>query len=468
MKTGYAGMTPSKKVFERMLEEKNRRIFDNSLIGVPTGLLDDQGRKEYEIQAISDYLHPAQKYNPAQNVDIKSLLGDNVTVTRYPILSLKFDRGVDPLNQKIVSSGSAYSMIAGDLGYENKLRIGTGTTIGSSYFINNVKYMNYQAGYEFRFAGTPVWSHETYPLDVELLAGLFDGDNGYSIGFADGEAEWGFMHMRSGQRNFIPKSEFNVDKLDGSGLTGFTLDYTKGNIYRIRSLYFGYGPTILEVFDGLRWITAHILQYPNTSSNTNVTETYLPIAVSVNNGNNAEDYYIEIASTSVSILIDSSVRDVNDRGFSDSFSGTYASGSNQPVIGFKSKTQIQLAGMPSPKENRILSDLRSAYIDIRDQNKTGTVLLVIVPEADVTGGTFLDKDTDRSVLSIATDITGVSLTNAVTVFERSVAKISDKVDIQAERNALSGLRGGYVAVLLYTTTATTTDISLTFTWDEQH
>lgn len=464
----YDDLTIGTILSENELESRNRQIHDNSLVAVPTGRTAADGSFEYEIVPESIVSNPD---NPVQPGIIPSLMGDNVQVTRVPILTLKFDRGLNPDNQEVlVATGSAVAEIVGPAGYENKLRILTGTTINSEYVIRNIKFMNYQAGYEFRFGGTPRWSHLTVPLDVELLAGLFDGGNGYALGFPEGYTEWGMCRFASGGLvEFVTRANFNVDKLDGTGISGFDLDITKGNIYRIRSLYFGYGPTVLQISVGRKWITAHIIEYPNTSEDTNITETYLPVQVSVKNGNNAENYFLEIASGNVSILIDPAVRGVNDRKFSESFTTTEAAGTEIPLIAFRSIESMQLFGMPTAKENRILSDLRGLFLTLRNQNKEGNLLLVIVPSSAITGGTFIPKNTDTSVIEIATDVTSVDLTDADPVFERAVAKVEEIISvITANPGELRGLRGGFTAVLLYTTLATTTDITGTFNWDEQH
>lgn len=63
---------------------------------------------------------------------------------------------------------------------------------------------------------------------------------------------------------FIPSTEFNGDKLDGTGASGFLLDPTKGNVYEIQMQWLGFG-TIgcrIEVDNG-HFVTFHQLIYNN-------------------------------------------------------------------------------------------------------------------------------------------------------------------------------------------------------------
>jgi hypothetical protein len=48
---------------------------------------------------------------------------------------------------------------------------------------------------------------------------------------------------------FTPQSQFNVDTVDGAGLSGFTLDPTKGNVYQIQLQWLGFGCIVFSVED---------------------------------------------------------------------------------------------------------------------------------------------------------------------------------------------------------------------------
>ena len=50
-------------------------------------------------------------------------------------------------------------------------------------------------------------------------------------------------------QQFIPQSSFNVDKLDGTGLSGMTLDTAKGNVFQIGFQYLGFGNARFAIED---------------------------------------------------------------------------------------------------------------------------------------------------------------------------------------------------------------------------
>lgn len=64
---------------------------------------------------------------------------------------------------------------------------------------------------------------------------------------------------------FTPQSSFIMDKLDGTGRSGFLLNPTKGNIYDIQYEWFGFGAYIFSVQDTTgRLIPFHKISHENT------------------------------------------------------------------------------------------------------------------------------------------------------------------------------------------------------------
>ena len=47
--------------------------------------------------------------------------------------------------------------------------------------------------------------------------------------------------------SFTPQSTWNIDKLDGTGPSGFVADWTKGNVFQVRYQYLGYGNAFFGV-----------------------------------------------------------------------------------------------------------------------------------------------------------------------------------------------------------------------------
>lgn len=69
---------------------------------------------------------------------------------------------------------------------------------------------------------------------------------------------------------FIPQSQWNQDKFDGSGASKATLDPTKGNIYAVSFQYLGYGDAFFSIVNGVtgRFTPVHIIRNANTRTST--------------------------------------------------------------------------------------------------------------------------------------------------------------------------------------------------------
>lgn len=84
---------------------------------------------------------------------------------------------------------------------------------------------------------------------------------------------------------FIPQSEWNGDKLDGTGASGVTIDPTKGNVYQIGIQYLGYGAITFKVevtstdSNNPDFVTVHTLKLPNTLTTTSFGNPSFPFTM---------------------------------------------------------------------------------------------------------------------------------------------------------------------------------------------
>jgi len=70
--------------------------------------------------------------------------------------------------------------------------------------------------------------------------------------------------------NKITRANWNVDKLDGTGISGYNLDPTKSQIYFITFEYLGVGDIVFGVVRNREINVCHIISNPN-----NITSTYM-------------------------------------------------------------------------------------------------------------------------------------------------------------------------------------------------
>jgi hypothetical protein len=91
------------------------------------------------------------------------------------------------------------------------------------------------------FAGWSVSHNGATVTFVATTSGVRSGTYSFS---STGTAAGTIAQVRSGGAytdTWIPQSQWNIDKMDGRGPSGLTLDQTKGNVFEIQHQYLGYG-----------------------------------------------------------------------------------------------------------------------------------------------------------------------------------------------------------------------------------
>ena len=105
---------------------------------------------------------------------------------------------------------------------------------------------------------------------------------------------------------FVPSSSFNVDTLDGTGSSGFTLDPTKYNVFQINLQYLGAGAISFFVEhaptgNNATWILCHVFRFPNTLTDTTIGNPGFPFTAAVYSAGSTTNLTMKTASVSLGI-----------------------------------------------------------------------------------------------------------------------------------------------------------------------
>ena len=101
---------------------------------------------------------------------------------------------------------------------------------------------------------------------------------------------------------WIAQSSWNGDVCDGTGLSGFNLDHTKGNVFQIAIAWLGYGPVKFSVITpnsngtDTGWITVHVIANPNTRTTPHTTNPSFPFKMGAYSTGSTTDVSISISS----------------------------------------------------------------------------------------------------------------------------------------------------------------------------
>lgn len=101
---------------------------------------------------------------------------------------------------------------------------------------------------------------------------------------------------------WVPQSEWNGDKLDGTGDSGYVLDPTKGNVYQIGIQYLGFGTVTCQVEvtyeDGNNadFIPAHTFKFPNNRTTTHISQPSFPFTMVAYSAGSTTDVSVSVGS----------------------------------------------------------------------------------------------------------------------------------------------------------------------------
>ncbi len=96
----------------------------------------------------------------------------------------------------------------------------------------------------------------------------------------------------------VAQTDWNRDKLDGTGKSGTTTDPTKGNVFQIKYQWLGFGAVDFSCEDTVtgKFILFHRIEYANTTTLPSVNNPTLPLYVSVKNTSNTSDIVLQTSS----------------------------------------------------------------------------------------------------------------------------------------------------------------------------
>lgn len=236
-----------------------------------------------------------------------------------------------------------------------------------------------------------------YSGDAEVLQfiGAYDGVNGYAIG-ADNEFLTVNYFNKGVLVGAIKQSQFSLDNVDGTGVSGFKLDIEMLNMYRVQ--YGGVISITFEVFGGSRlgWIPMHTIDTINLSAFPLINAFNLPISVKS-----------EVVSGNPSIPITVSASGLYGGSIGGSVSSSdlnfFATENNVELpkkLEPENVIAIRNKGMFKGKINHIRIDL--SYIAFSTEGSKN-VSFRSYANADLSNANWTDVDINDSVVEVATN-----------------------------------------------------------------
>jgi hypothetical protein len=203
-----------------------------------------------------------------------SSFGDFVVGNKLADISVVFNYEVN--TERLVSTQSGTGAASVDA---SRLKISAISGVGGQT-IETIGPIPYRPGHNAFALFT--YAFDTYKTGITQEIGVGDDNDGYVLTVGS-DGKLAVIHRNGGVEVVTGADDFAFDPLDGSGVSGFILDPSKMNIYRIEYGYLGILPPFLEVYGGaLRgWIPFHTIDITNQVNTLVISDPYLGIRAKV-------------------------------------------------------------------------------------------------------------------------------------------------------------------------------------------
>jgi hypothetical protein len=352
-----------------------------------------------------------------------SVFGDTITGVKEDEVTVSFQVGVSTFDTiTTVSGGGAVTSVL------PQAQIASGiAAVGTAQLqsVQSVKYRAGREGYSF-FTGefTTQAGGVLGIADSNQQIGLFDSQNGIYVGFTG--VDFCIAKRKEAVDTVITRSNFNRDKLDGTGYSGFTADFSKNNVFKVSFGYLGAAPIVYEILrqDGV-WIPFHVIEYPNSSTNTHISNPVLPVTCRVEKTAGTTNVMIRTSSWSAGTITGDTSQQISSRPFA--FSNTKAISAGVRANIFTLKCSTTFGGLT----NRI--PFQPVFISV-SADGTKNVDIRVLKNATINGTSFHSIDAN-SVVSY--DIAATSVSGGTLTFPIKLGKTDSQSINTAEFRMLS-------------------------------
>lgn len=384
----------------------------------------------------------------------------------FNVFDMQFTYDLEPLFFEETNTGS------GDVTHianSSAARLTTGgTTSGDGTKFQTEEYFRYQPGKSQFVAWTCILGSKT--SNVRKRIGLFDDDNGFFFEQDGSNIKVVRRTKTSGSvvDNAVNQSSWNIDVLDGTGPSGFTLDESKDSIYIIDFQWLGAG-RIRYGFDFGGQITyVHQIKFANTESVPFSTTGDLPFRAEIFNTATASG----TTTYDLTCLAIASEGGFNPLGIPGSTQNTalrnVTTGNDPlPIISIRPRTtlnSITYRGIIIPKAFEIMSEDASIRYEI-------------ILNGSLTGASFANVDTTNSGVQV--DVAATAITGGLVIDSGFLTGAKDKTesghigeDLMNKlflSNDVAGTTTDIltIAISIINSAGTASDCGGSFTWKEE-
>lgn len=375
-----------------------------------------------------------------------SAFGEASVSELTPQVGLRFNYGVNERLYTDLSANSGTFTIANGLA-----SVQSGTNAAGLGAMHSVDVLTYIPGLGATARFTAGFT--ACVADSTQYAGVIDASDGFAFG-CNG-ASFGLLRLKDGTPNWIAQTSWNVDKMDGNGPSGMTIDITKLNVYQIQYQWLGAGQInyFLEDEATGKLDLVHEIKYANQNTTPTVSNPTLPLALHSENTGNTTNLtiisasmggFVEGKNTGEGIIFASGVEDVS----------YLAAGGEVPIFTIRNRASYY------SKTNRVVVAPLDAGIS---SDGTKGVTFKAYLNTALTGASYADVNTTESVMEV--DTAATAITGGYFVGFKPLAKNESK-DIDMTNWDLELHPGDSLTVTAES--ASNSTVSAGIIWKEKH
>lgn len=368
-------------------------------------------------------INPLPSKDQAGNVARNTVTQEAMVALRNDYINVQFQYNV-PVNEDSSDINGATTGTGAITHNVSKAVVGSGAGIGSAYVVSKDS-IRYFPGHEFygEMTGHTVDLSASGIANTVSRWGIGDPGAGYSgaVGdamcFGQKDGVFGLFFRSGGIEQFIPQANWNGDKLDGTGNSGFDLAADNLNLWTFRGGWYGILPLQWGIFaTGFGYITCHTIDQTNQQSGTHLENPTLPMFIeSIRDSGSGDDIKVESASWRGGIAgpKPSGTKADRTQQFSVEQKSISAGAAPTPVLSIRNKTTFQ------GKQNHVRVRYGTVTLAV---DGTKPVVWEVFKDGVLTGAVFADKNPVTSVTEWddqATAITPVDTNIGGTVMSKT-------------------------------------------------
>lgn len=210
--------------------------------------------------------------------------GELAVAYKTPQLQVSFDTHIDTTQWHIVTTGDVDAAQGLATLVRGEARLSSNGKAGGGAQISTIERAHYHPGQGIviQFSG----EYDEGVVGNTMLIGYGDSNNGFYVGTDNSDGEFGFM-VRSDVVSGSPtdtwfkQSEWNNDKMDGTGTSTMTLDPTKANVYIVKAQLHYMGKIQLYVVSPGHPapLLVHTVRHPNVATGMTIQTASLPLTI---------------------------------------------------------------------------------------------------------------------------------------------------------------------------------------------